>query len=290
MTDEQPWLPDTLRAHMQDQAPEVVYHYTTQAGLLGIINSESAELWATKVQYLNDATEFNLALHLAKQQVLHLAQSAGPRERPLLDAMARIEGISDVNIFVGCFCRDGDLLSQWRGYSGRSHGFSIAFKSAGLREIARPHDFTLGRCIYDRSLQACIIDEAIHHCLNLGIDPIGTAASFERLLLKFGAFFKQAGFSEENEWRLVSQPILIQHERVAFRVGISMPTPFYKIPLGADLRPIIHGVVVGPCPHPALSESAVKMLLIQAGIRKLGQWGPGYELNVGRSTIPYRNW
>jgi hypothetical protein len=45
--------------------PEVLYHYTGQAGLLSIINT--AELWATKIQYMNDATEFNLALSIARQ-------------------------------------------------------------------------------------------------------------------------------------------------------------------------------------------------------------------------------
>ena len=35
--------------------PKILYHYTTMDGLKGIIASKS--LWATKIQYLNDASE-----------------------------------------------------------------------------------------------------------------------------------------------------------------------------------------------------------------------------------------
>jgi hypothetical protein len=262
--------------------------YTTQNGLIGIIGN--AELWATKVQYLNDSAEFSLALRLAQEQLGRRILNANVRNRQALEAMARTEGIALVNIFVACFCRQGDLLSQWRGYARASSGFSIGIKSAGVQEAARLHGFTLGPCIYDRAEQTMIIDEAIDHCLNLDLEPIETAASFEKLLLAVGAFFKDYGFHEEDEWRLVSRAVDIRDEQVAFRPGKSMLTPYFKIPIGTDLRSVIHGILVGPCPHTALSESSVKAILIQAGVTKQARWGRGYEVNVGASTIPYRDW
>ena len=44
--------------------PVELYHYTTQDGLIGIFDSNL--LWASKIHYLNDSTEFELALTLAK--------------------------------------------------------------------------------------------------------------------------------------------------------------------------------------------------------------------------------
>ena len=35
-----------------------IYHYTTQEGLIGIIEKRS--IWATQIQYLNDTQEFKL--------------------------------------------------------------------------------------------------------------------------------------------------------------------------------------------------------------------------------------
>lgn len=41
-----------------------LYHYTDQSGFMGIFLNQ--ELWATKIQYLNDEKEYNLALELAE--------------------------------------------------------------------------------------------------------------------------------------------------------------------------------------------------------------------------------
>jgi hypothetical protein len=53
--------------HMVQPPPETLYHYTTQDGLLGIIQSRS--LWATNVSYMNDSTEFDLFLGLLKDRL-----------------------------------------------------------------------------------------------------------------------------------------------------------------------------------------------------------------------------
>lgn len=40
--------------------PRTLYHYTSDSGLLGIIETKS--IWATNVRYLNDSKEYALAL------------------------------------------------------------------------------------------------------------------------------------------------------------------------------------------------------------------------------------
>ena len=47
--------------------PPLLYHYTDVHGFKGIV--ESRELWATHIQYLNDAQGFDYATDLAKQVV-----------------------------------------------------------------------------------------------------------------------------------------------------------------------------------------------------------------------------
>jgi hypothetical protein len=46
------------------EPPPLIYHYTTQAGLLGIIRRR--ELWASSILHLNDASEFGYAFGIAK--------------------------------------------------------------------------------------------------------------------------------------------------------------------------------------------------------------------------------
>lgn len=64
---EKPYEPPAFVEHFEKSPPDVLFHYTGQAGLVGIV--EKAELWATKIQYMNDATEFGLALSMVRQEL-----------------------------------------------------------------------------------------------------------------------------------------------------------------------------------------------------------------------------
>lgn len=54
------------------QAPSTLYHYTSQAGLLGITASRS--VWASKIHYLNDGKEFALSVELVREYVAERRQ------------------------------------------------------------------------------------------------------------------------------------------------------------------------------------------------------------------------
>src|ERR1700716_1658382 len=69
-----PYEPPAFAEHFEKLPPDILYHYTGQIGLLGII--EQAELWATKIQYMNDATEFGLALRLARQELENIINNS----------------------------------------------------------------------------------------------------------------------------------------------------------------------------------------------------------------------
>lgn len=62
----------TLTLSDMENPPEILYHYTTQIGLLGILSKGS--LWATKIHYLNDAAEYELAFGLARNLLERLAR------------------------------------------------------------------------------------------------------------------------------------------------------------------------------------------------------------------------
>jgi hypothetical protein len=54
--------------------PPVLYHYSTQQGLLGIIRDK--EIWASHTQYLNDVREFRHALDLVKEELSALSSAS----------------------------------------------------------------------------------------------------------------------------------------------------------------------------------------------------------------------
>ncbi len=162
---DKPYEPAAFVEHFNKLPPDILYHYTGQAGLLGIIGG--AEFWATKSQYMNDATEFGLALRLARERLESILGSPNrsSEKAACVQLMQSLNGLEEINIFAVCFCEDGDLLSQWRGYAGGSCGYSIGFDPDALMQIADRNGFVLGRCIYDPGVQREIIQQAIAHCI-----------------------------------------------------------------------------------------------------------------------------
>jgi hypothetical protein len=120
-TPDQPFFSATFAEHLQQAIPEFLYHYTSQDGLLGIVQSRA--IWATNISYMNDATEFGLA----RDRLLEEIRTRYIRKASV-DVVSWITTkITDSPICVSCFCEDGDLLSQWRGYAGDGYGYSLAF-------------------------------------------------------------------------------------------------------------------------------------------------------------------
>lgn len=276
--------------------PSALYHYTDQSGLLGIL--QSGTLWATKVQYMNDATEFDISVTLETLLTPRLEHLQNSGEREALKAViSQLDAILYVNICAFSFCRDRDLLSQWRGYSASGAGYAIGFSSPALLAVS---GCRLGPCIYEPGDQKQIINELIDDMFrqktsNKEITILELGAAFERALISCGAFFKDLSFKDEDEWRLVTEVKDYRDGNFRFRVGKSMLVPYYVLDFaGNSSSNKISDITVGPCPHPENAKAAVDGLLISCAIRLddepyLTGWGQ-LRPPVSLSTIPYRSW
>src|SRR5215203_5275025 len=127
-----------MNSHLENSdLPEILYHYTSQTGLKGMLNDKT--IWASKIHYLNDSKEFALALKLARDELARRIKAATSkvecsRLELLRDTIYTIEG---VNTCVCCFSKRGDALSQWRGYGGGDAGFSVDLQESGSRGSRR---------------------------------------------------------------------------------------------------------------------------------------------------------
>ena len=278
-------LSASLDNHLQEPLPDFLYHYTSQEGLLGIIGS--ASLWATNISYMNDVTEFDVSLRVIRDRLSKEYQHHEIEGFPGSDPIRKrkwlahrlwtfAQKIDSSDISVVCFCEDGDLLSQWRGY-GSGYGYSLGFLTNKLKELADNAGFVFGRCIYNAALQAKIVDEIVESLLSNPSYP-GNLYEFTKLL-KYVAFFKNELFKEEREWRLVSfAPI--EPNLTNFRKGKSMIVPYTSFDLAKDQHLSINHVYVGPCPHNELSRKSVEEMLLRNNINV---W-------VHASSIPFRDW
>src|ERR1700733_14426531 len=102
-----------------EKPPPVIYHYTNDAGLAGII--ETGRLWFSDIFGLNDPSELrhglSIGIELLKSRITgarpEIATFASMFERFDLDA-----GIEEAgHFFICCLSADGDDLGQWRAYA-----------------------------------------------------------------------------------------------------------------------------------------------------------------------------
>ena len=275
---------------------DILYHYTSQQGLLGILAQK--ELWASQIHFLNDSMEFWHAFEVARNELQRQLEGAHDQVKEKLETLlGNLDSTAHVGVCVSSFSEHGDSLSQWRAYCGDGAGFAIGFAREELRALGEREGFTLQPCEYDDDAQKARVLKTIDEVMSTDFDtfpgfqnPIypneivifQTGGNFIECLTKLAPLLKHTSFMEEREWRLVSPGI--PPERLCYRPGASMITPYFRLPLTADAKlNCIKRIVIGPTPHPKLSEKSVDDLLVSSGF-------PRFAVEVRTSATPFRNW
>jgi hypothetical protein len=287
------------RACASKLLPTTLYHYTTPTGFKGII--ESGVLRATHVAYTNDRIELLHAVEITRSCVRDRQHNATTQsEKNLLAALdanlANTTPFNTLPVAISCFCEDGDLLSQWRGYGLGEGGIAIGFdakkvlatltnwdgylapviyKDAEQRQLAT--DLVAGIVSeYDAILKSRHIADAVTH---LSDYLTGCAAVATRM----GPLFKHHGFAEENEWRLIH---LIQNlSTVRFLAKSTYLSPFVELAIGVkrdkqpDLLPITE-VWFGPGRYQEHAQQSCGALLSAFGY---------FNIPLNRSQTPFRS-
>jgi hypothetical protein len=272
----------------QTSPPSVIYHYTNQEGLLGIVLN--SEIWASKFKYLNDTSELihSLEQFASMLDEIPVDNHNGPTIKDLID---RSKNTRSLNMCVCSFTENGDLLSQWRAYGGTSSGYAIGFDSKALKTSAEKHDFFLAKCIYDPVQQSDIIKKfAIHALAEVQNERITTEAAMQEFC-KIACLMKNSHFKEEQEWRLICGPQSCMLKEFRFRSGKTNIVPYFSIPIGIEYvdytaevksKPPIKYVICGPTIYPELAKDAATFVLIKSGLYL-------NETELINSAIPFRN-
>ena len=251
-------------------------------------------MWASSIHYMNDATEFANAMGLVKAQ-LERIEGFEPAELSDFKRIitSQLESISRIYVFVFSLSEQSDLLSQWRGYAGGG-GFAVEFEWERLKRVAGRQGFLLGRCLYRTDQKEAVVkqmlkvaQEVYWRCVRQGAGREHVAGElwkrFVQDFVRVSPLLKHYSFHEEREWRLVSRPTNMDAPEVDYREGHSMLVPYFKLSLedGSGGMPV-SGVVVGPCPHPELSQNSVVNFVQKSANFK--------QLSARCSQIPYREW
>ncbi|HPO14097.1 MAG TPA: DUF2971 domain-containing protein [Candidatus Hydrogenedentes bacterium] len=202
---------------------DVLCHYTNATGLEGIINSGT--FWATNVACLNDPKEFRFAYEAFEGMI---SQGDYALDRTLVGAFLNglQTGGHDYEVertFIISFSSRRDDLSQFRLYSDDACGYALEFKPCELinalnnyLEHSSGEYFTLRRVRYGEAELAPFHARAISalkSCINQLPYPVSSGKflsavrafgmDFQEYLREAGVFFKQAGYKDEEEYRVI---------------------------------------------------------------------------------------
>ena len=288
-----------LQDNLNTTPPDILYHYTTQDGLLGIV--KDCEIWATHFKYLNDKSEIYHAVELAKKIISSKISKSesGSIESEILTNMK--QGLSWSSQFshscVISFTSEDDDLSQWRAYGGNNGAYAIGFNSFMLKKFAESYGYIIAPVEYDadkqNSLMTKLIESALSEYVEFEENHPGRSNSrvygsrFGLLLASWALLFKHNSFEKEREWRIILNPIKSTRRpltpKVDYRVGKSTIVPYRKLKFDNQVdESFIAEIVVGP--NPKMEEA---IFAVQSLLNSSSKFG--FSITK-ESEIPYRGW
>ena len=212
---------DTLESQ---EPPEIIYHYTNDVGLKGIL--ETGQLWLSDIFSLNDATELSHGFSHAVSR-LNAKAHTGPRESHLFakNFSALLEGgmQGTAHYFVCSLSSDGDDLGQWRAYADNGRGYAIGFDARALEGLFTrrngvpiPNNSTFPVTYNDATL-ADIQHQMIDNMFDLISLPQGKDMDHASIIaymtelsvylsvnvLRIALFFKHEAYRNESEYRFL---------------------------------------------------------------------------------------
>jgi hypothetical protein len=272
-----------------------LYHYTDLNGLKGIIESNS--LRATSLQFLNDSEELTHGIEcISKALPRFRGNIPADQIDSIQKAMERYSRRYLKNAYSVSFCREAELLSQWRGYANK-HGVCIQFDS---NKLLNALNLSESECVYDDVIycekgnplkaetQLTKLFESFERRHSNFINDGLQKMSAMRFASRRTPFFKNDRFREEQEYRIVVYPYM-GFQEVNFRVSEKGLIPFIELktkPSGIDgngnmtfERIPIEKVTVAPCSNAEF---------IKDGIMRFLDYHFYRDTVVDTSLTPYR--
>ena len=103
-----------------------LYHYTNRGGLEGIFAAQ--QFWFTHYQHLNDDTEIQFGMGVAKAMLAELGLRE-PKLKIFCDMVIDLFSAENMNaafgFYIASFSRNRDDLYQWQKYGQDGQGFAI---------------------------------------------------------------------------------------------------------------------------------------------------------------------
>lgn len=271
---------------------KTLLHYTDAGAIHSILLNKS--IWLTDLRFLNDSRElfdgidtFSNVLGKPRHGLFtnndYRKESTEFLQKAFSDNISF--GISEEPVFVFSLSRINNQLSQWRAYGS----YAIEFDERILREEVS----NLQECVYVQnkknemakySVTSALADISQEMGGNEGRTGIKSLDALSKIMER-AATFKDEGFSEEQEFRIVERAEE-GGDLIKFRHKGNKLIPYLELNISLDCIKAIH---VGP-----MGEQELAYTSMASFVRKIEyDWqiessNIEYELTVIKSSIPFR--
>lgn len=206
------------------EPPKLIYHYTNDAGLRGIL--ETGQLWLTDIFNLNDPSELSHGFSHAVNILNSKAEQGPPESRVFAENFSAFHknGMrGSAHYFVCSFSTDGNDLGQWRAYADNGRGYALGFDAKALegaftKENGAPIP---SNCTFHLDYKDAVLENIHRQMIESMFDLISlprgrnldstTINSYMTELsvllsvhvLRAALFFKHAAYTNEMEFRFL---------------------------------------------------------------------------------------
>lgn len=290
----------------------MLYHYTSLEGLLGIVSSQS--LWGTHTSFLNDSSEFFHGLAFASSIANHLYENLDHMQTYGWSVRTAIENLKPEDLYVCSFSEVPDLLSQWRGYCPQGAGICIGFDAEIIQSFCTQNKFRLEKCLYSHDEQEALINQLIdsayskypkfplalnnyeklnprqkanfeidyHISITEGENKDQADKTINDLcseLVQIVPLFKNKGFYEESEWRIIAKK---PKNKILYRSKKTYLTPYIEFNfLNHTNVSALKEIIIGPGPNQERCKESIEFLLTHSEMN---------DVNIINSKLPYNHW
>lgn len=221
-TTSESFLDNFLASVAERKAPGIIYHYTNDIGLRGIL--ETGQIWLSDIFNLNDPSELRHGVSLAVDILARKAESGPPESKKFARHFTEFfeSGMQKTaHYFVCSFSVDGNDLGQWRAYADNGRGYALGFDANALEGVfTKPNGIVADNnstfhVTYDDDGLAIIQGKIIDSMFELISLPRGNKLDSAIInacmksisiylsiaVLRAALFFKHQAYKQESEFR-----------------------------------------------------------------------------------------
>lgn len=238
---------------MNNKPPKILYHYCSNETFCSIVQNKT--IWLSSLLLSNDTQE-----GLWIDQIIdNLVQDFDSPEE-FREAISKFFNPSKADGLGFCMSKEGDMLSQWRGYANDGMGVSIGFSTKYFDKIGQAQDtesgFSFREVNYNEREQTKMVRPLLNSIDKFArsIPSFASEEATDKLTSQIRTFWdlkfriKNPAFSEENEWRLISPYIPDDQQEpdpdpVMLRAVNNRLIPYREYPI---MEGQIKKVILGP--------------------------------------------